>query len=86
MLHVSLTRCTGSFVKGKRHGHGLYIYATGDSYDGEWESDVKHGRGVYTFAESGAKVSKCNCDVFAQFVDTLTHYLLKCYDALSQIL
>lgn len=46
----------GSFVKGKRHGTGKFLYANGDLYDGQWEGDLKHGQGVYIYASSGSKV------------------------------
>ena len=36
----------GSFVGGKRHGQGVYLYVNGDVYQGEWEEDVKHGDGT----------------------------------------
>ncbi|KAJ3090611.1 hypothetical protein HK102_003202 [Quaeritorhiza haematococci] len=45
----------GAFVKGKRHGYGVFIYANGDVYEGSWEDDLKHGEGVYTFHSCGSK-------------------------------
>ena len=34
----------------QKHGHGLYTYKDGATYNGEWVNDVKHGYGVYTWA------------------------------------
>jgi hypothetical protein len=39
----------GSWDNGKRQGQGVYFYASGAVYNGEWQSDLKHGRGTYTF-------------------------------------
>ena len=36
------------------HGRGVYTFASGNKYEGEWKDDMKNGRGVYTFA-SGNK-------------------------------
>ena len=38
---------------GQYHGRGVYRFARGDVYEGEYQDDKKHGRGVYRFA-SGA--------------------------------
>ena len=35
----------------KRDGHGVYTYASGSKYDGEWKAGKKHGQGVFTFAD-----------------------------------
>ena len=32
------------------HGKGVYTYATGDKYDGEFKDDKMNGKGVYTYA------------------------------------
>ncbi|CAK4667035.1 unnamed protein product [Aphanomyces euteiches] len=40
---------TGTFRKGKRHGHGKYVSKlTRHVYDGEWDLDQRHGKGVLT--------------------------------------
>ncbi|XP_019368423.1 PREDICTED: radial spoke head 10 homolog B2-like [Gavialis gangeticus] len=39
----------GNFVKGDRHGHGRFIYASGAMYDGEWICNKKHGFGRFVF-------------------------------------
>ena len=31
----------------KKEGRGVYRYADGASYDGEWKADKKEGRGIY---------------------------------------
>ena len=30
----------GSFVNGKREGHGRFVSALGETYEGEWEDDI----------------------------------------------
>ncbi|KAM4765211.1 radial spoke head 10 homolog B [Cyanocitta cristata] len=37
----------GDFVKGERHGRGLFIYPSGATYNGEWAWNKKHGKGVF---------------------------------------
>ena len=42
----------GHFLKGKRHGKGkLFIKATGDSYEGDWQYDKMTGKGKYIYME-----------------------------------
>jgi hypothetical protein len=52
-------------MKGRRHGKGIFLYATGEIYDGEWEDNMKvcdsdhsrltyltidkHGKATYTY-------------------------------------
>ena len=33
-----------------RHGKGVYAWASGDKYDGEYKDGNKHAKGVYTYA------------------------------------
>ena len=40
---------TGSFLDGKKDGHGLLTTRSKRTYDGGWENDVPHGFGVNTF-------------------------------------
>ncbi len=39
-----------SRVAGKRHGYGVYSYADGGRFEGEWIDDKVHGRGVSIYA------------------------------------
>ena len=39
------------FKDGQRHGYGILHYATGSSYEGEWQHEQKHGRGVFCFED-----------------------------------
>ena len=34
---------------GKQEGHGVYVYANGDRYVGEWLSGKHNGDGTYYF-------------------------------------
>jgi hypothetical protein len=31
----------GLFLNGKRHGYGVFQYANGSKYDGEWSENLK---------------------------------------------
>lgn len=46
----------GTWDRNMRQGYGVYYYANGDKYDGEWLSDQKHGKGVYEFKQALTKV------------------------------
>jgi hypothetical protein len=55
--HVSLDVCAGDiyegeFREGKRHGVGMYRYANGDAYEGQW-------RKVYSCANTLTNISYC---------------------------
>eukprot|EP01088_Endostelium_zonatum_P014244 TRINITY_DN3039_c0_g1_i1.p1 TRINITY_DN3039_c0_g1~~TRINITY_DN3039_c0_g1_i1.p1 ORF type:complete len:311 (+),score=76.24 TRINITY_DN3039_c0_g1_i1:321-1253(+) len=39
------------FVEGKKHGYGVYTYADGSIYQGDFFNDNFHGRGRYTYAD-----------------------------------
>lgn len=39
--------------QGKKTGKGLYKYANGDVYDGEWKDGSMNGYGVYTSHDGG---------------------------------
>lgn len=44
-LHFFLnSHYTGEFVQGQRHGQGRVCFASGASYDGEWENDQCHSQ------------------------------------------
>jgi hypothetical protein len=34
-----------------RNGRGVYTFADGDRYDGEWKDGNSHGRGVMTYTD-----------------------------------
>ena len=37
----------GSWLNGKKHGHGTKTYLSGDKYIGQWKNGEKHGQGTY---------------------------------------
>ena len=44
----------GSFSQGNMQGKGVYTWANGTKYDGEWKDDKRHGKGIHTWA-NGSK-------------------------------
>jgi hypothetical protein len=40
LLLLLLLRYQGSWKAGKRHGHGLMLFADGVAFRGQWEDDV----------------------------------------------
>ena len=44
---------SGDFTRGKREGYGVYNYANGDIFVGEWLNNQMHGKGKYTWALDG---------------------------------
>ena len=34
---------------GYRSGHGVYEWATGDRYEGNWKDNARHGYGIMTW-------------------------------------
>ena len=34
----------------QRHGYGLYTFANGDKYEGNWAGDMKSGYGQFYYA------------------------------------
>lgn len=52
------------------HGTGVYFYADGDKYDGEWKDDKRHGKGIVTYAaEDGSVAEKYDGDWFEGIVE-----------------
>ena len=43
--HFSSGTYTGQLVNGRMCGRGVFAYASGDCYDGEWVDDLMSGRG-----------------------------------------
>ncbi|CAF0936938.1 unnamed protein product [Adineta ricciae] len=47
---------TDDWVRNKRTGHSVRIFANGDRYEGQWKDEKKHGKGTFTWApESNGK-------------------------------
>jgi hypothetical protein len=42
---------TGSFLRGKKHGEGAYVFLNNLKYEGEYAAGAKHGRGKVGFAD-----------------------------------
>ena len=49
-ISYSMGEYEGEVADGKRHGHGIMRYKSGNVYEGEWKDDVMSGHGIYTFA------------------------------------
>lgn len=43
------TRYRGDFVAGRKHGHGVQSWATGDRYEGGFANDLREGLGEYVW-------------------------------------
>lgn len=39
----------GEFLKNKQHGRGVFIYANGNRYEGDYSDGRRHGRGLLAF-------------------------------------
>ena len=52
-----------NFVKGKKHGYGIFIYAKGNSYRGEWLVDKKCGKGVFMHSSGNVYDGRHQCAV-----------------------
>ena len=37
----------GGYLRGQRHGNGVYVWANGDRYNGQWTHGRMHGQGVF---------------------------------------
>lgn len=55
---------TGTFLKGKKHGKGLYEWVNGDKYDGEWDDGKRHGKGVMALATGDTYDGDWSNDMF----------------------
>lgn len=47
--------------QGKKTGKGVYKYANGDVYDGEWKDGSMNGYGVYTSHDGGKYKGMLSC-------------------------
>jgi hypothetical protein len=47
---------TGSFLNGKKHGEGTYLYHNGLKYEGEYVHGVRQGRGRVSFADKDSTI------------------------------
>ena len=45
---LGLSSCAECVIGNCYYGRGTYIYADGEKYVGEWQSDQRHGRGTFT--------------------------------------
>ena len=36
----------GNFIRGKAEGVGIFRWANGEVYEGEWKDGLKHGKGI----------------------------------------
>ena len=36
-------------MNGDSHGQGIFIWADGEEYIGQWRNGEKHGQGTYTY-------------------------------------
>ena len=44
----------GNFIDGRIHGKGVYQFANGDIYEGQWQYNKANGTGKFTHASDGA--------------------------------
>ena len=47
---------------GIKHGHGVYTYASGNKYVGQWENDQRNGRGEETFGDDATYIGEYRDD------------------------
>lgn len=50
ITHTDGSTYAGQILGGRRHGHGLWHFFTGQ-YDGEWKADLQHGKGRQTWSD-----------------------------------
>ena len=43
----------GSLHAGRPHGQGMFAWADGSGYEGEWRYGERHGQGVFTWPDGG---------------------------------
>jgi hypothetical protein len=52
-IAIGTDKYVGEFLKGLPDGKGIYTWATGESYRGEWKGGKRSGEGEYTFLKNG---------------------------------
>ena len=50
-LNEDSQRYEGQYKDDKRHGHGYYVYPSGDRYFGEFSCDKPYGQGTYRWVD-----------------------------------
>ena len=50
------SKYSGEWQANKRHGEGIYIYATGNKYKGQFKADKRHGLGTFTWTDGESYV------------------------------
>jgi len=48
-IYPSGNTYSGTFLEGKKHGHGSYTYYNGNSYVGDFFDDLPNGQGLFTY-------------------------------------
>merc|ERR1711907_831488 len=52
--HEDGSKYSGEFVDGKRHGHGVFLFANSvGTYEGQFSEGQAHGTGVFTWPSGG---------------------------------
>ena len=51
---------TGSYYQDKKDGFGVYRWADGRIYEGEWKDGKQHGRGKYILPNGTVKIGEWN--------------------------
>ena len=51
------------------HGKGVYTWADGGKYDGDYQEDKKHGNGVYTFSNGKVRRGEWSQGVRVKWLD-----------------
>ena len=48
---ISMAQLYGNCVSGDcENGYGVYVWSSGDKYEGFWKNDKRNGQGTYTHA------------------------------------
>jgi len=52
----------GDWVDGEMTGKGLFIYSSGDKYEGEFFRNCRHGNGTQTWKDEGSHIGNWKND------------------------